>query len=102
MEDAKGFRVVIVGSSVSGLTLGHCLHKAGIDFVILEKHNDVLVEVGATIIISANGGYVLDQVGLQEALETKSSNIEANDFREGKDARLMGHVDYHLQLVQKR
>jgi FAD dependent monooxygenase len=102
MENPKGFRVVIVGSSVSGLTLGHCLHKAGIEFVILEKHHNVTAEVGATIIIGANGALVLDQLGLQEALEEQSSNIEENDFRFGRNAKLLGNIDYHLRLVEKR
>lgn len=98
----KPFRVVIVGSSVSGLTLGHCLHKAGIDFIILEKHHNITIEVGATIVIGANGALTLDQLGLQEALEEKSSSIDENDFRFGKSAKLMGSINYHLQVVQKR
>ncbi|GAB1213226.1 hypothetical protein ATERTT37_002375 [Aspergillus terreus] len=31
------FRVIIVGAGVAGLTLAHCLDKAGIDYLVLDK-----------------------------------------------------------------
>jgi 2-polyprenyl-6-methoxyphenol hydroxylase-like FAD-dependent oxidoreductase len=102
MEKPKGFRVVIVGSSVAGLTLGHCLHNAGIEFVILEKQQDIEKEVGATIGIGANGALILDQLGLQESVEENSSRREEIEFRIGLNAKLLGHMDDHLRLVQKR
>lgn len=102
MENPKGFRVVIVGSSVAGLTLGHCLHKAGIDFVILEKHHSIEKEVGATIGIGANGALILDQLGVQEAVEENSCRREEIEFRIGLKAKLLGRMDDYLRLVQKR
>jgi 2-polyprenyl-6-methoxyphenol hydroxylase-like FAD-dependent oxidoreductase len=60
MENPKGFRVVIVGLSVTGLILGYCLYKAGIDFVILEKNHSIKMEVSATIGIGANSTLILD------------------------------------------
>ena len=37
----RPFTVVIVGAGMSGLLAAHRLHQAGIDFVVLEKNDDV-------------------------------------------------------------
>ncbi|KAJ5775469.1 uncharacterized protein N7511_000480 [Penicillium nucicola] len=58
------FRVIIVGGSVAGLTLAHCLLKNNIDFVILESNCEIAPQVGASIGILPNGGRILDQLGI--------------------------------------
>ncbi|OGM42673.1 FAD binding monooxygenase [Aspergillus bombycis] len=63
------FRVIIVGGSVAGLTLAHCLQQAGIDHVVLEKSPNLSPQVGASIGIIPNGGRILDQLGLFDAVE---------------------------------
>ncbi|KAL4962870.1 FAD-dependent oxidoreductase [Aspergillus stella-maris] len=63
------FRVIIVGGSIAGLTLGHCLARAGIDYIVLEKANEVAPQVGASIGLLPHGGRVLDQLGLYEEVE---------------------------------
>ncbi|KAL2797702.1 hypothetical protein BJX66DRAFT_323165 [Aspergillus keveii] len=63
------FRVIIVGGSVGGLTLAHCLSRAGIDYVVLEKGDQIAPEIGASIGIMPNGARVLAQLGLFEELE---------------------------------
>lgn len=60
------FRVVIVGGSIAGLTLAHCLLRNNIDFVVLESHADIAPQVGASIGILPNGARVLDQLGLYD------------------------------------
>lgn len=69
MGDKDRFRVIIVGGSVAGLTLAHCLQQAGIDHVVLEKNSDLSPQVGASIGITPNGGRILDQLGLFDAVE---------------------------------
>ncbi|KAE8340703.1 hypothetical protein BDV24DRAFT_151823 [Aspergillus arachidicola] len=69
MCDKDRFKVVIVGGSVAGLTLAHCLQRAGIDHVVLEKSSDLSPQVGASIGIIPNGGRILDQLGLFDAVE---------------------------------
>jgi FAD dependent monooxygenase len=64
------FRVIIVGGSVGGLTLAHCLSRAGIDYVVLEKGDQIAPEIGASIGIMPNGARVLAQLGLFEELES--------------------------------
>ncbi|KAI9375099.1 hypothetical protein BJX61DRAFT_550158 [Aspergillus egyptiacus] len=58
------FRVIIVGGSIAGLTLSHCLNAAGIDNVVLEKHGEITSHVGASIGVLPNGARILDQLGL--------------------------------------
>lgn len=58
------FRVLIVGGSVAGLTLAHCLERANIEYLILEKGDDIAPQVGASIGIMPNGGRILEQLGL--------------------------------------
>ncbi|KAK2877272.1 hypothetical protein FQN49_001277 [Arthroderma sp. PD_2] len=63
------FKVVIVGGSVSGLTLAHCLDRAGIDYILLEKHHSIHPQIGASLGILPNGARILDQLGIFEDLE---------------------------------
>lgn len=57
-------RVIIVGGSVAGLTLAHCLHHLDIDFVLLEAGREIAPEIGASIIINPSGARILDQLGI--------------------------------------
>ncbi|ERF72896.1 hypothetical protein EPUS_08704 [Endocarpon pusillum Z07020] len=66
-EDA--LKVIIVGGSVAGLTLAHCLYRAGIDYVVLEAREDIAPKQGASIGIFANGARILDQLGIYGEIE---------------------------------
>lgn len=61
-------RVIIVGGSIAGLTLAHCLHHNNIDFVVLEARNDIAPQIGASIVVLPNGARILDQLGLYQDL----------------------------------
>ncbi|KAL2847542.1 hypothetical protein BJY01DRAFT_234224 [Aspergillus pseudoustus] len=64
------FKVIIVGGSIAGLTLAHCLEKLpNVDFVILEKRAEIAPQEGASIGILPHGGRILDQLGLFEEIE---------------------------------
>ncbi|KAL4922267.1 hypothetical protein BDW62DRAFT_196954 [Aspergillus aurantiobrunneus] len=83
--DPSKFRVIIVGGSVAGLVLAHCLHRAGIDHVVLEKGKNVAPELGASIGIMPNGARVLEQLGFQEEIErdTEPMTISQITFPDG-------------------
>jgi len=57
-------RVIIVGGSVSGLTLAHCLHHSNIEFVLLEAGKEIAPQIGASIVVLASGARILDQFGI--------------------------------------
>ncbi|KAL5044355.1 hypothetical protein BDW71DRAFT_199042 [Aspergillus fruticulosus] len=64
------FKVIIVGGSIAGLTLAHCLAKLpNVDFVILEKRAEIAPQEGASIGILPHGGRILDQLGLFEEIQ---------------------------------
>ncbi|KIL84122.1 hypothetical protein FAVG1_12699 [Fusarium avenaceum] len=72
------FRVIIVGGSVTGLTLAHSLHRIGVDYTILEKRAEVAPQEGASIGILPNGARVLDQLGLYNAIEQVTVPLRAS------------------------
>lgn len=61
--------MIIVGGSVAGLTLAHCLEQAGIDFVVLEAYGDIAPQVGASIGLLPNGIRILDQLRLWDPID---------------------------------
>lgn len=63
------FKVIIVGGSIAGLTLAHCLSRLGIDYVVLEKRNQIAPQEGASVGIMPNGGRILEQLGLYDNVE---------------------------------
>lgn len=63
------FQVIIVGGSIGGLTLAHCLRRAGIDHVILEKSSSPAPQIGASIGILPNGARILDQLQIWSEVE---------------------------------
>ncbi|KAF4211009.1 hypothetical protein CNMCM8980_002925 [Aspergillus fumigatiaffinis] len=64
MTTKSPFKVIIVGGSIAGLTLAHCLSKAGIDYIVLEKRKQIAPQEGASIGIFPHGGRILEQLGL--------------------------------------
>ncbi|KAM0401885.1 hypothetical protein ACHAQC_002582 [Fusarium culmorum] len=74
----KPFRVIIVGGSVTGLTLAHSLHRIGVDYIILEKRAKVVLQEGASIGILPNGARVLDQLGLYDTIEQSAAPPEVS------------------------
>lgn len=56
--------VIVVGGAVSGLTFAHCLRKAGISYVVLERRDEVCFAGGASIGLMPHGLRILDQLDL--------------------------------------
>ncbi|OQE24183.1 hypothetical protein PENFLA_c010G06962 [Penicillium flavigenum] len=75
------FQVIIVGGSIGGLTLAHCLQRAGIDHVVLEKASNPAPQIGASIGISPNGARVLDQLQLYDLVEEQIEQLNTATIR---------------------
>lgn len=58
------FRVIIVGAGPVGLYLAHALHRANVDFVVLEQFETVHRFQGAGILLFPSTMRLLDQIGL--------------------------------------
>ncbi|KAH6628132.1 hypothetical protein F5144DRAFT_515208 [Chaetomium tenue] len=69
-------RVVIVGSGLSGLVMGHCLLKAGIDdFVILERRTDPVERSGSVIGFFPQTFRIMDQIDLLDEIQGLSKPL---------------------------
>lgn len=64
----RRFRVVVIGGGVAGLTASHCLQKAGIDHIVLERRRDISPPEGASIAIYPHGARILYQLGILNAV----------------------------------
>ncbi|KAF5651374.1 hydroxylase [Fusarium tjaetaba] len=63
-----GFRVIIVGGSVAGLSVANMLEQFDIDYVLLEAYPQIAPQVGASIGILPSGFRILDQLGCFEPI----------------------------------
>ncbi|OHE97146.1 hypothetical protein CORC01_07587 [Colletotrichum orchidophilum] len=66
-DGSSSFKVIIVGAGVTGLTLAHCLVKANIDYVLLDK-GVVAPSFGTTITLQPHGCRILHQLGCLDAV----------------------------------
>jgi FAD dependent monooxygenase len=81
VEEKSKLRVIIVGGSVAGLTLAHCLAKANIDHIVLEKRAEISPQEGAFIGIWPNGARIFDQLGLYDDLESFTPPVHRMNVR---------------------
>ncbi|KAI1174362.1 FAD/NAD(P)-binding domain-containing protein [Nemania sp. FL0916] len=71
------FRVIIVGAGPTGLAIGNMLAAADLDFVILERHSQVITESGACIMLWPHSARVLDQLGLLQSATSSSLGLHS-------------------------
>jgi 2-polyprenyl-6-methoxyphenol hydroxylase-like FAD-dependent oxidoreductase len=101
MGPPKPFRVVVVGGGLVGLTAAHILSRAGIDFVILEKHNTVLSSQGTTLAFWPHTLRIFDQLGLLEALQSQLDGVKETIALSTEDAHIR-MKDETADLVEKK
>ncbi|PYI11915.1 monooxygenase [Aspergillus sclerotiicarbonarius CBS 121057] len=90
-DSQRQFHVVIVGASIAGLTLAHCLSSTSIEFTVLEARSDPFSD-GAGLAILPNGARILDQLGLyQDVLDQGECMVSHSTWLE--DGRLLRRVD---------
>jgi len=72
---SPSFKVIIVGGGPVGLTAAHALWRAGIDFVVLERAESVVIDYGPDQVLLPVGLRALGQLGLLDALRNVSSHL---------------------------
>lgn len=97
-----GFKVIIAGGSVSGLTLANALEKFNIDYVLLEAYPSIAPQVGASIGMLPNGFRILDQLGCYEPVRNISDEFYLKSCLNGPDGKPLGSQDttatvHHLE-----
>ncbi len=84
---SSSFKVIIVGGGPIGLLSALALRSAGIDFVILEKRQNIVADVGAGIALNPATLRIFHQLGLLEKLLSLGCEL-----RERSTFTLRGHL----------
>lgn len=69
-----GLKIIIVGGSLSGLSLASMLEWFDIDYVVLEGHAKIAPQLGASLGLLPSGLRILDQLGCYEAIQETAGN----------------------------
>lgn len=93
------FKVIIVGAGVGGLVLAHSLHRAGLDYVVLDKH-PVPPAWGASITIHTQGARILHQLGILDAVEKQCAEMRNFWHRDPDGKNYL--VDEFIHFVNRR
>lgn len=100
MTEPGGFRVIIAGGGIAGLTLANALEKASIEYILLEARDTITPKAGASIGFFANGGRILDQLGCLEAIEKETCALGRGRNRDKNGVEF--DTSDGLQLVEAR
>lgn len=73
---SNNFKVIVVGGGPVGLMAAHALSSAGIDFVVLERRDNVVLEMGANLVLGPNSLRVMHQLGLLPRLQAIGSEFK--------------------------
>lgn len=93
----SNFKVIVVGGGPVGLVAAHVLYKAGIDFVVLERRQNVVLDLGAALVLAPHNMRVMHQLGLydklmeigEELLNTKGFLLNGYQFKTGTELQLL-------------
>jgi 2-polyprenyl-6-methoxyphenol hydroxylase-like FAD-dependent oxidoreductase len=100
---AHPFKVLIVGGSITGLSLALMLQRNGIDFVILEAYPEIAPQVGASIGLLPNGFRILDQLGCYEDILKVAENVAVDRaYLRGPDGETMWEMEGVNEQVVER
>ncbi|KAL8397348.1 hypothetical protein RB594_004169 [Gaeumannomyces avenae] len=95
-----GFKAIIVGGGVGGLTLANVFEQLNIDYVLLEAYGGFTPEVGASIAMLPNGLRILDQIGCRAAFSEGVHPIQTvRVTRQGVLAAMV--EDWSTRLMQR-
>lgn len=94
---SEAFKVIIVGGGPTGITAAHALHHAGIDFVVLERREDVTEDLGASLVLSPPSLRVFHQLGILEQLmdiggkviDSKGLTVDGQVFKKAATFELL-------------
>ncbi|TKX19870.1 FAD-binding domain-containing protein 47 [Elsinoe australis] len=99
---AEGFRAIIVGGGVAGLTLANSLERAGISYLLLEGRDEIAPRVGASIATLSNGARILDQLECWDNVRDSADAIEHFDERLISSGNLLVPLNDLSKLISAR
>ncbi|KAL4864905.1 hypothetical protein BDV12DRAFT_175419 [Aspergillus spectabilis] len=95
------FKILIIGGSITGLSLAAILERYGIDYELFERYGDVAPAVGASIGLLGHGSRILEQLGCYEELIPFGTGVQDMHYH-GPDGKHLGaHVNLgpHLETM---
>ncbi|KAH8890413.1 FAD binding domain-containing protein [Thozetella sp. PMI_491] len=93
-------KIVIVGGSVTGLTLANVLERLDIDYVLLEAYEKLAPQLGASLALFPNGLRVMDQLGCYEAFMKDIAPVDRVNVRlEGEP--LLSYDGFGSQFLKR-
>ncbi|KAF4972986.1 hypothetical protein FZEAL_9446 [Fusarium zealandicum] len=97
-------KVIIVGGGPIGLTAAHAFSKANIDFVILERSQQPVIDAGSNLVLLPIGLRALGQLGLRDSLNKVSSTLgvidrQDHNGRDIGDMRLFIHAEENFGIA---
>ncbi|RDA95877.1 hypothetical protein CP533_5188 [Ophiocordyceps camponoti-saundersi (nom. inval.)] len=109
MTSRERLKVIIVGGSITGLTLAHCLHRIGVDYTLLEKRSKIVLQEGASIAIMPNGARILHQLGLYTPIEESAAPLGISDlsfpdgftFQSPYPVKVHEHFGYPISFMER-
>jgi hypothetical protein len=97
---ATSFRVIVVGGGPVGLTAAHALSKAGIDFLVLERRPEIVIDAGSNLVLSPVGIRTMMQLGILKDINAVSSPLDRID-RQDHNGRNIGDVQWFNYMKKK-
>ena len=82
--------VAIVGAGIGGLTAAIAMHRNGIDVTVYEKAYE-LGELGAGVVVGANGARVFERLGLADSLAKIAGRGKTFTIKTWKGVPLPGY-----------
>jgi len=71
----SNFKAIIVGGGPVGLMAAHIFSKAGIDFVVLERRDTVMPDLGSSLALWPQTTRIMDQLDLGASLEPIGNSV---------------------------
>ncbi|CAG8052089.1 unnamed protein product [Penicillium salamii] len=100
--ESNHFKVIIVGGSISGLSLALMLEKNGIDFIVLEGYKSIAPQVGASIGVLSNGLRILDQLDCcQPVLDAAEYPVDEVFYRDSRGKLIWSLEDYVKDMSER-
>lgn len=94
---ATNFKVIVVGGGPVGLTAAHALQRADIDFLVLERRAEIVINAGSNLVLSPVGLRTVAQLGIAEEINAVSAPLGRIDRLDHK-GRDIGDVQFFNQM----
>ncbi|KAF5591742.1 zeaxanthin epoxidase chloroplastic [Fusarium pseudocircinatum] len=102
MKEKSDLTVLIAGGGISGLSLANMLEKAGIRYILLESHDEIAPQVGASIGLQSSGLRILDQLGCADELMSLVDIPLNNTYIRYPDGSVIRHhSDVQDELIKR-